>query len=92
MFIIAKILSTLIGVAVFVVFAQVVIHWLVAFEVIKIKTPQARDLVDLLNKLTDKLYRPLRKYIPPVGGIDITPVVVIVALQVLDYLVWTILV
>ena len=43
--------------------------------------------MQLLKKLTDPVYKPLRKYIPPIGGIDITPLIVIIGLQLIDYLV-----
>lgn len=88
MFFLADILTTVIHIVIFIIFAQIVIHWLVMFEVLKVNNPQARNLVDTLNRFTDKLYRPLRRYIPPIGGIDITPVIVIIGLQILARLIW----
>jgi YggT family protein len=55
--------------------------------VFKVKTPQAQNIVNSLNKFTNTLYRPIRKYVPPIGGIDITPVVVIVGLYILQAIV-----
>lgn len=62
---------------IYIIIAGAVASWLIAFEVINIRNPQAANLVRLLNKLTDPVYKPLRKYIPPIGGIDITPIIVI---------------
>jgi len=68
----------------FVIIGQVLVGWLIAFEVLNVNNPQARNLVALLHKLTDPVYRPLRKYIPAIGGIDITPILVIIGLQILQ--------
>ncbi len=66
-----------------IIIAQVLVSWLIAFDVININNPKARNLVELLRKATDPVYKPLRKYIPPIGGIDITPIIVIFGLQLL---------
>lgn len=60
-----------------IIVVQVAVTWLIAFEVINTANEQARNLVDLLKKATDPVYKPLQKYIPPIGGIDITPLIVI---------------
>lgn len=91
MFLLAQLISTAIHILIFIIFIQIVIHWLVLFEVLKVNNPQARQLVTTLDQFTEKLYRPLRRYIPPIGGIDITPVIVIIGLQLLNSLVWQIL-
>lgn len=61
---------------------QVLVSWLIAFDIIKSSNEQARNLMDLLRRATDPLFKPLRKYIPPIGGIDITPLVVIILVSV----------
>ncbi|MEZ5919255.1 MAG: YggT family protein [Alphaproteobacteria bacterium] len=45
----------------------------VIFGVINLNHPQAQNLMGLIKKLTDPVYKPVQKYIPPIGGIDITP-------------------
>lgn len=66
-----------------IIVAQVAVSWLLAFDIINIKHPQAQNLVRLLQKATDPVYRPLRKYIPPIGGIDLSPLVVLLGLGLL---------
>lgn len=66
-----------------VIIAQVVISWLVAFQVMNLSNPQARNLVNLLDKITAPVYKPLRKFIPPIAGIDITPIIVIFGVIIL---------
>ena len=68
---------------VYIIIASVVISWLIVFEVVNIRNPQAANLIQLLEKATEPVYKPIRKYIPPIGGIDLTPIVVIIGLQIL---------
>lgn len=67
----------------FIIIAQVLVSWLIAFDVLNVNNPQARNLVEMLQRLTDPVYRPLRRFIPPIGGIDITPIIVIFGLSIL---------
>ena len=62
---------------IYVIIASAMVSWLIAFEVINVRNEQAANLVALLNRLTEPVYKPLRKYIPPLGGVDVTPIVVI---------------
>lgn len=80
----AQLVELVFNIYIWIVIIQVAIHWLIAFDVINAANPQAQNLVDLLNKATDPLYRPLRKYIPPIGGIDITPIIVILGLSIVQ--------
>jgi YggT family protein len=76
-------INILFNVAFFVIIAQVAVSWLIAFDVINAKSPQAQNLVKLLNKLTEPVYSKIRRFIPPIGGIDLTPLVVMIALSIL---------
>ena len=87
MFLIGKALLLLLDVFFWIIIIQVVMSWLIAFEVINVKNPQARNVVSLLNKITDPVYKPLRKFIPPIAGIDITPIIIIFAISLLKNLV-----
>ncbi len=72
-----------------IIITSVVMSWLIAFEVINTRNPQANNLLGLLEKATEPVYRPLRKYIPAIGGIDITPIIVIFGIYLAkDLVVW----
>lgn len=68
----------------FVIIAHVVVSWLVAFGVLNLANPQATKLLELLGKATDPVMKPLRRYIPAIGGIDITPIIVIFGIMLLQ--------
>ncbi|MEO2068190.1 MAG: YggT family protein [Desulfurobacteriaceae bacterium] len=42
---------------------------------------------DILE-LNEKILKPVRKFVPPIGGIDISPIVVIIILQIIDSIIW----
>ena len=67
-----------------IILVQVAVTWLIAFDVINAGNEQAQNLLNALKKATDPVYKPLKKYVPPIGGIDITPLVVIVLLSILE--------
>lgn len=67
-----------------IIILSVILSWLIAFEVINVKNEKSRNLIRLLEKATDPIYRPLRKYIPSIGGIDITPIIVIFGIYLLQ--------
>lgn len=85
--IIGQLLIFLLDVYFYIIIASVIISWLIAFEVLNIRNPQAQNLINLLNKATEPVYKPLRKFIPPIGGIDITPIIVIFAIFLLQNLI-----
>ncbi len=66
-----------------IIIISVISSWLIAFEVINTRNPQAANLMRLLNKATEPVFAPLRKFIPAIGGIDITPIIVIFGIQIL---------
>ncbi len=66
-----------------VIIIQVALSWLVAFDIINEKNEAAQNLTALTKKLTDPVYTPLKKFVPPIGGIDIIPLVVFIGVQIL---------
>jgi YggT family protein len=74
-----------------IIIVQVAVSWLIAFEVINASSPQAQNLVRLLRKATDPVYSRIRKFIPPIGGFDITPIIVLIGLEILRSIILSIL-
>jgi YggT family protein len=70
-----------------IVIAAVVVSWLVAFGVINTYNRFVRSLVQGLDAMTDPLFRQVRRIIPPLGGLDISPLIVLIAIQFLIYLI-----
>jgi len=72
---------------VWIIIAQAIISWLVAFKVINTSSNFVRTLLTGLDRLTAPLYRPIRKILPDFGGIDLSPIVLILAIQIVRKLV-----
>ncbi len=85
-------LDILINIAIVIVVIQAVMSWLIHFGVLDLRQRLVRSLWDTLNRLTDPVFKPIRRFMPDLGGIDITPMVLIIALLFLQRLVYAYLV
>jgi YggT family protein len=68
-----------------IVLAAVVVSWLIAFNVINTYNNFVRSLLHLLSALTEPVFRRVRKFLPPMGGLDLSPIVVFVLIITLQY-------
>jgi len=60
-----------------VVILSVVVSWLIAFGVLTTANHVVRGVLDVLYRLTEPAYRPFRRFLPNFGGLDITPLIVL---------------
>lgn len=81
-----QILLILLTVAWWIIVVQIVLSLLVSFNVINTYNPFVRGLMRGLDRITEPLYRPIRKVLPDFGGLDFSPMVVIIVLIVLGEL------
>ena len=79
-------IDTVIGLYITVVIVQVVLSWLVAFNVVNTRNRFVYLVGDLLYRLTEPALTPIRRFLPNFGGMDISPVVLIVVLYFLRVL------
>lgn len=79
--------DAVISLIVFVVIVNAIISWLIAFDVINLRNANVGRIVRALDGLTEPLLRPIRRFIPSFGGLDISPIVLILLLQALKILV-----
>jgi len=71
----------------YIIIATIIASWLVAFNVISMQNPTARKIVYTLGRLTDPVLRPIQRAIPSIGGIDISPIIVIFGIMLLQRLI-----
>ena len=62
---------------VYVIIAAAILSWLVAFNVVNRNNDFVRSILSLVTALTEPLLRPIRGAIPNFGGIDISPVILL---------------
>jgi YggT family protein len=75
------IVDALLQLLVFAIIASAILSWLVAFNVINISHPVARQIVYFLEAVTRPVLWPFRRIIPPLGGVDITPLLALIVIQ-----------
>ena len=73
----------LLRVALYVIIVQAILSWLVAFNVINMHNDFARTFLRTLDRLTEPLYRPFRKILPDFGGLDFSPMIVLLLIIIL---------
>jgi YggT family protein len=71
-------ISALITLYIYIIIAGAVMSWLIAFNVVNPYNQFVRSLWQALNAVTEPLLRPIRRMMPDLGGIDISPVILII--------------
>jgi YggT family protein len=80
------ILDFLLQVMMWIIVAQAILSWLVAFNVINTHNQFVRSLLHALDRMTSPLYRPIRRILPDFGGLDFSPMVLLLLIYVLRIL------
>jgi YggT family protein len=71
-----------------IVIASAIASWLVAFGVVNTRNQVIRWVVDFLYRITEPALRPIRRILPNLGGVDISPVILLLGLFFLRSLLW----
>lgn len=71
----------------YVIIAAVIASWLVGFGIVNSYNPVARTILRMLHALTEPVFRPLRRLIPPMGGLDLSPLLVLLLIFFLQRLI-----
>lgn len=75
--------DTILGLYIFLLLASVIMSWLITFSVINTGNRFVYLLADFLYKITEPLLRRIRRYLPNMGGLDISPIVLLIAIYFL---------
>ena len=65
---------------IYIVIAQAILSWLVAFNVVNTHNSFVRQVMTGLDRLLDPMLRPIRRFMPDLGGLDLSPMVLILAI------------
>jgi len=79
-----QILMLLLGVARTLIFAHFIMSWLISFQVLNVRQPLVGQVWYTLQRILEPIYGPIRRILPNFGGIDFTPIVAILGIQMLD--------
>ncbi len=75
------IVDALLGLLVWAIIISAVLSWLVAFDVINLRNRFIYQVAHFLDAVTRPVLRPFQRIIPPLGGVDISPIIVLLIIQ-----------
>lgn len=78
-----QILNMLLDIVWFFIIAHIIMSWLINFQVLNVHQPIVGQLWRALNQLLAPLYNRIRRILPQMGGIDLAPLIVLVAIMIL---------
>jgi YggT family protein len=78
-----QILLLILDIAQFVIIAHIIMSWLINFQVLNLRQQLVAQIWDGLNRLLEPLYNRVRRFLPSLGGLDLAPLVVLIAVYAL---------
>ncbi|OXT02347.1 hypothetical protein B7H23_05440 [Notoacmeibacter marinus] len=70
-----QVISVALSIFWWIVIAMIVVSWLIAFDIINTRNRFVYTVWDFLNRITDPVLAPIRRFMPNLGGIDISPII-----------------
>jgi len=77
-------LMLFLNVAWYVMIAQIILSWLISFQVLNLRQPQVAQIWYGLNRILEPLYAPIRRFLPATPGLDLAPLVAFIGLLILQ--------
>ena len=77
---IAWLIDTVVSILIFLMIASAVMSWLIAFDIVNRRNRFVWSIVNFLYRITEPMLRPLRRIVPTIGGVDISPVIFVLLL------------
>ena len=81
-----SVLIMLIDVVIWMVVIQAILSWLIAFNIINVHNGAVRTILVTLDRLLDPVLKPIRRVMPDLGGIDLSPMVLVLGLVLVQRL------
>ncbi|MFP5479164.1 MAG: YggT family protein [Alphaproteobacteria bacterium] len=78
-----QILMLILDIAQFIIIAHIIMSWLINFQVLNLRQPLVASIWDGLNRLLEPIYNFVRRFLPNLGGLDLAPLVVLIAVYAL---------
>ena len=81
-------LDSVVTIYIWILIINALLSWLIAFNVLNTSNRLVYSLLDISYKMTDPLLRPIKNFLPNLGNIDISPIVLILLLMFLRNLIF----
>lgn len=78
-----QVLMLLLGVARTLIFVHFIMSWLISFQVLNVRQPFVSQVWYTLQRVLEPIYGPIRRFMPNLGGIDLSPIAALLAIEVI---------
>lgn len=78
-----QILLLILDIVWFIILAHVIMSWLINFQVLNLHQQLVAQIWYGLNRILEPIYGPIRRFLPNMGGLDLTPLVVLIGVYAL---------
>ena len=75
-----QVIDLVLGLVVWALILSAILSWLVAFNVINVRNQFISTVGNFLYRVTEPMLRPIRRYVPDFGGVDVSPVILILVI------------
>lgn len=79
------IISQILGIYSFIVIVWIILSWLIGFNVVNRHNRFVQTVEHILSRLVEPVLRPIRRFVPPIGGIDISPIILFLVISFIQY-------
>jgi len=80
-------LLSVIDLYIYVIIGAAILSWLIAFSVVNTQNKFVYMVYDILYRLTEPALRPIRRFMPNLGGLDLSPIILLLILMFLQTLI-----
>ena len=81
-------IDTLFSIAFWLILATVIMSWLLAFNIVNTANPYVRQVNYFLHRATEPILGPIRRILPDLGGMDISPIIALLGIEFLRRLIF----
>lgn len=78
-----QILMLILDIVWFIMIAHIIMSWLISFQVLNLRQPLVAQIWYGLNRMLEPIYTPIRRFLPDLGGVDLAPLVALIAVYAL---------
>ena len=76
-----SLIAPVLGLLILVIFIEVIFSWLIAFNIVNLRNPMMAQFYDIVQRISRPLLAPFRRFIPAIGGLDLTPIAALLLLS-----------
>ncbi|MGC8201466.1 YggT family protein [Aliiroseovarius sp. PTFE2010] len=82
-----QILLMILGVVKFVMIVHIIMSWLINFQVLNLRQPLVYQIWQALNALLEPIYSRIRRILPPMGGLDLAPLLAFIGIYAIEIII-----